>query len=108
MKSLFGILISLSIGSFSCNSNSEETNAHTRSIDDISANEDVALYLKNFKGLGALTDSSSPIAPEQSMSHFRFPADLAMDIVLTEPEVVQPVELGFDQRGRLWVVQYTQ
>jgi putative membrane-bound dehydrogenase-like protein len=108
MKSLFGILISLSIGSFSCNSNSEETNAHTRSIDDISANEDVARYLKNFKGLGALTDSSAPIAPEQSMSHFRFPGDLAMDIVLTEPEVVQPVELSFDQRGRLWVVQYTQ
>lgn len=108
MKLLFGIFISLSILSFSCNNEPGKNSSHTRSIDDISANEDVARYLKNFKGLGALTDSSSPIPPQQSMSHFRFPADLAMDIVLTEPEVVQPVELSFDQKGRLWVVQYTQ
>ena len=104
---LFGIIIILFIGLSGCN-NADENNSNARSIDDISANEDVANYLKNFKGLGALTDSSAPTPAVQSMANFRFPDDLAMDLVLAEPKVVQPVELSFDQRGRLWVVQYTQ
>lgn len=34
--------------------------------------------------------------------------DLALDLVLREPTVAQPVFLDFDERGRLWVVQYRQ
>ena len=36
------------------------------------------------------------------------PADLAVDLVLQEPVVAQPVFLNFDERGRMWVVQYLQ
>ncbi|MFM9092016.1 MAG: PVC-type heme-binding CxxCH protein, partial [Verrucomicrobiota bacterium] len=36
------------------------------------------------------------------------PADLAVDLLLREPRVAQPVFLQFDERGRLWVVQYLQ
>ena len=35
-------------------------------------------------------------------------ADLAVDLVLQEPVVAQPVFLNFDERGRMWVVQYLQ
>ncbi len=35
-------------------------------------------------------------------------ADLAVDLVLKEPVVAQPVFLNFDERGRMWVVQYLQ
>lgn len=77
-------------------------------IKDVAANEDVARYMEAFKGLGALTDSTQPTQPEKTLSHFRYPDDLSLDLVLSEPEVVQPVELSFDHRGRLWVVQYHQ
>ncbi|HEU5077896.1 MAG TPA: PVC-type heme-binding CxxCH protein [Opitutaceae bacterium] len=36
------------------------------------------------------------------------PADLAIDRVLQEPTIAQPVFLNFDERGRMWVVQYRQ
>ncbi|HWA86816.1 MAG TPA: PVC-type heme-binding CxxCH protein [Opitutus sp.] len=36
------------------------------------------------------------------------PPDLAIDRVLQEPVVAQPVFLNFDERGRMWVVQYRQ
>ncbi len=36
------------------------------------------------------------------------PPDLAIDLVLREPVVAQPVFLNFDARGRMWVVQYLQ
>jgi putative membrane-bound dehydrogenase-like protein len=39
---------------------------------------------------------------------FRPRAGLAMDLVAAEPVIGQPVDLHFDDRGRLWVVQYLQ
>ncbi|RPD42150.1 PVC-type heme-binding CxxCH protein [Chitinophaga barathri] len=73
-----------------------------------SDNEDVARYMQSFSGVGALSDSSEPTLPEKTLAHFKYPDDLALDLVLSEPQVVQPVELSFDHRGRLWVVQYHQ
>ncbi len=42
------------------------------------------------------------------MAAFRVADDLQIDLVLAEPIVRQPVSLSFDERGRLWVVQYLQ
>jgi putative heme-binding domain-containing protein len=88
-----------------CNNNQE---AEALKIEDVSANDDVARYMNAFKGLGALTDSTQPTQPQKALSNFQIPNDLSMDLVLSEPDIVQPVELSFDHRGRLWVVQYHQ
>ncbi len=63
-------------------------------------------------------DSSSPrpvqktraggLGPAESLASLRVADDLAIDQVLTEPTVRQPVFLNFDERGRMWVVQYAQ
>jgi putative membrane-bound dehydrogenase-like protein len=42
------------------------------------------------------------------MRAFTVATDLALDQVLTEPVVSKPVSISFDERGRLWVVQYLQ
>lgn len=34
--------------------------------------------------------------------------DLAVDALLSEPEIAQPTHFSFDGRGRLWVAQYRQ
>ena len=49
-----------------------------------------------------------PFSPAESMNHFTVPSDLRLDQVLAEPVVRQPVSFSFDERGRLWVVQYLQ
>ena len=33
---------------------------------------------------------------------------MEIEQVLAEPEITQPVFLNFDERGRMWVVQYRQ
>jgi putative heme-binding domain-containing protein len=48
------------------------------------------------------------LAPDVAAKTFKTPDDLAFDQVLAEPIVRQPVSLSFDERGRLWVVQYIQ
>ena len=34
--------------------------------------------------------------------------DLAVDLVLADPDIAQPIEAKLDERGRLWVVEYRQ
>ena len=43
-----------------------------------------------------------------ALATFKVPDDLQLDLVLAEPVVRQPVSISFDERGRLWVVQYLQ
>ncbi len=49
-----------------------------------------------------------PLSPAEALKHFRVAPDLQWEQVLAEPVVRQPVSLTFDERGRLWVVQYLQ
>ena len=53
------------------------------------------------RGQGALS-------PRAALASFTVPDDLRLELVLSEPIVRQPVSINFDERGRLWVVQYLQ
>jgi putative heme-binding domain-containing protein len=48
------------------------------------------------------------LSPAESANSFQVPDDLRFDQVLAEPTVRQPISMSFDERGRLWVVQYIQ
>ena len=52
--------------------------------------------------------SGSGLSPAESLKHFKITADLEIEQVLAEPIVRQPVFVNFDERGRMWVVQYLQ
>jgi putative membrane-bound dehydrogenase-like protein len=47
----------------------------------------------------------SPLSVENSLKAFRLSADLKIEIVAAEPQVVSPVSIAFDEGGRLWVVE---
>lgn len=49
-----------------------------------------------------------PLSPAESARAFTVPEDLEMELVLAEPLIAQPLHLSFDERGRLWVVEYRQ
>lgn len=46
--------------------------------------------------------------PTPLSNALQVPADVAIDLVLQDPVVAQPVFLNFDERGRMWVVQFLQ
>ncbi|WP_166823029.1 PVC-type heme-binding CxxCH protein [Thalassoroseus pseudoceratinae] len=48
------------------------------------------------------------IPPEKAVETFTTPDDLAIDLLLAEPDVRQPLNMTFDERGRMWVIQYLQ
>lgn len=49
-----------------------------------------------------------PLSPEQAIPSFEIAASLRLDLLLSEPQIRQPLSTSFDARGRLWVVQYLQ
>lgn len=53
-------------------------------------------------------DKGDPTPPDKALAQFQVGTDLVVETVLSEPLVRQPLYLDFDERGRLWVVQYIQ
>jgi putative membrane-bound dehydrogenase-like protein len=49
-----------------------------------------------------------PLSPQQSLDLFTVPDDLEVEVVLAEPTIAQPLFMNFDDRGRLWVMEYLQ
>jgi putative membrane-bound dehydrogenase-like protein len=77
-------------------------------VSAMGANKEVIEHLQRFEGRGALTDESKPLPPQKALETFQTASDLRIDLVLSEPRIFQPVEMKFDRKGRLWVVQYNQ
>jgi putative membrane-bound dehydrogenase-like protein len=48
---------------------------------------------------------ASPIAAVESAQHFQLPDDLTIQLVAAEPEVIDPVDIRWDEHGRLYVVE---
>jgi putative membrane-bound dehydrogenase-like protein len=46
--------------------------------------------------------------PEEALARMEVPDGLTVSLVASEPLVRQPVAMEFDDRGRLWVIQYLQ
>ena len=49
-----------------------------------------------------------PLTPAESARAFTVPDDLEIELVLSQPLTAQQFHLTFDERGRLWVVEYRQ
>jgi putative membrane-bound dehydrogenase-like protein len=62
-------------------------------------------------GLLALTArvaSAQALSPEEALKHFKVADGFEVQLFASEPLVRQPVTMTFDDRGRMWVVQYLQ
>ena len=60
------------------------------------------------RNLHAPLRETDPLSPAEALKRFKLPDDLAVDLIAAEPDVRQPLYLTFDERGRMWVVQYIQ
>lgn len=45
-----------------------------------------------------------PLSPEESMKHIQVPAGFSLDLFAHEPNVMHPIAMSWDERGRLYVL----
>ena len=48
------------------------------------------------------------LRPSHNVSSIKIPQNLELDLLLADPQIGNPLYLNFDERGRLWLVQYRQ
>ncbi len=64
--------------------------------------KNIELYLRRRKG------DTDPLAPAEAIKSFQVSKDLRWEQVLAEPLIGQPLFINWDERGRLWVLNYKQ
>src|SRR5207237_9621071 len=52
--------------------------------------------------------SADGLSPEEAAKKMKLPPGFSMRAVAAEPMIRQPVSISFDDRGRMWVLQYLQ
>ena len=52
-----------------------------------------------------LPATTPPLAPEESQKQIHVPPGFEVRLFASEPEVVNPVAMTWDERGRLWVLE---
>lgn len=55
--------------------------------------------------IGCGSEPSPPHPPEEAVSTFQLPEGFHIELAAAEPDVIDPVAMAFDARGRLYVVE---
>ena len=48
-----------------------------------------------------------PLSPKDSLKYTRTPVDFRLELFASEPDIINPICLAWDERGRLWVAETT-
>lgn len=64
--------------------------------------DDVQRYVSRREG------DTDPLEPALAEKRFKTPDDLRVQLVLGDPDIAQPLFMTWDERGRLWVIEYRQ
>jgi len=46
-----------------------------------------------------------PLSPEQAVAKMTVPSGFSVEVVAAEPDIVNPVAMTFDEKGRIWVTE---
>src|SRR5687768_3885997 len=49
--------------------------------------------------------STDPLTPEAELKTFRLPPGFEIQLFAAEPQIAKPMNMGFDERGRLWITE---
>ncbi|MFI5456230.1 MAG: PVC-type heme-binding CxxCH protein [Isosphaerales bacterium] len=60
------------------------------------------------QGSDGPTDHPPPLSPGEELKRLKVADGLEIKLVAAEPQVAQPLSICFDDRGRMWVLQYRQ
>ncbi len=78
-------------------------------VPDVAGSDAAKKHLETFKGRGEVGDFNvKPLSVEDSLKTFEVAEGFKVETVLAEPDVMQPLHISFDERGRMWVVEYRQ
>lgn len=64
-----------------------------------------AAKIANYEKRDPVPELQAPLSPEESMKHIQIPPQFSLDLFAAEPDVINPIALNWDEKGRLWVLE---
>src|SRR6266446_2422745 len=58
-----------------------------------------------FATLALCAVAAGPLSPREELATFRIPDGFKVELVACEPDVIDPVAMAFDERGRMFVAE---
>ncbi len=52
-----------------------------------------------------ITEVQQPLSPEESIEHMVMSPDFEIVLFASEPDIVNPIDMAWDEKGRLWVLE---
>ncbi|MEX1011169.1 MAG: PVC-type heme-binding CxxCH protein [Balneolaceae bacterium] len=52
-----------------------------------------------------ITEVQDPLSPEESLQHIYHDPGFRVELFASEPDVINPIDMTWDEKGRLWVVE---
>ncbi|HLR26044.1 MAG TPA: PVC-type heme-binding CxxCH protein, partial [Fodinibius sp.] len=46
-----------------------------------------------------------PLSPEESQKHIQVPVGYELELFASEPDIINPIDMAWDEKGRLWVIE---
>ncbi|QRR02355.1 PVC-type heme-binding CxxCH protein [Dyadobacter sandarakinus] len=63
-----------------------------------------AVKLPNYEQRPGPQMQQLPLSPEESVKHIQIPVDFTLDVFAHEPDVMHPIAMTWDEKGRLFVL----
>jgi putative membrane-bound dehydrogenase-like protein len=60
--------------------------------------------LPNYEQRPGVQMQQLPLSPEESVKHIQIPVDFTLDVFAHEPDVMHPIAMTWDEKGRLFVL----
>jgi hypothetical protein len=60
--------------------------------------------LPNYEQRSGTQYQQLPLSPEESMKHIQVPVDFNLELFAAEPNVMHPIAISWDERGRMYVL----
>ena len=62
-------------------------------------------HIPNYERRNPPPQLQNPLSPEASMQHILVPPEFELQLFAAEPDIVKPIAMAWDERGRLWVAE---
>lgn len=54
-----------------------------------------------------ITDVQNPLGTDEALGHMVLPPEFEIKLFASEPDIVNPIDLAWDEQGRLWITETT-
>lgn len=61
--------------------------------------------IPNYEKRNPAPKFQEPLTPEQSAKLIQVPVGFALELFASEPDIINPIAMEWDERGRLWVIE---